>query len=652
MKTPQELIEKIDQVKEGNQNAFADVYKESYKYLHTCVIHIVKKEDIAQDMLQDTYVEILRNLGQLKSSGDFLSWAATIANRKCFAQIRKNKDVLLRTQKNEEGNENDFFESVADDEAFIPENIFDNRSKIEIVRSIIDDLSDVQRACVIGFYYNEQKQEEIASQLGIPVNTVKSHLNRAKSKIKASVADVEKKQGVKPYCVAPFMLLLFGYETRAYAATAAVPDMPAVLRTQIAGIPSAASAAVAAKAGTAWVKWVIIAAVAGVFLLAGVGGVVSAVIYQRFVADRKIEAEQQEEEEQVIDKADAEAFRNAVDTDTEEDGETEVEEDGKMDAEEAFHAYTSDLTFIRGSRVPFVSTYDDDYTSDLSGQPTGYIESATADFDGDGEKELLLGEIIGEGEVGFTMFEYDGEVKPVAHYKTFGMIFTSDGSETFAFLYGFDDRICIGVRTQSSVYLIGDGEDIYVDFIKYDGHEFIEMGTNQYAGSDMYDDFGFADTLNACGVHTEMEDGEEEILTATGGMQFFRTKTLTYDHKYIDSNNEGQGLIAPMWQYKIEKYDGAKSLDEVRESNQIFFPDASWRQLQEIDLAGMSGEELRRARNEIVALHGRRFDDPELQQYFDSKSWYYGYIEPDDFNAAVELNDVERYNMDFIKRYE
>ena len=172
MKISQELANKVDQIKAGNRNAFSEVYVESYKYLHTCVIHIVKDENIAQDLLQDTYLEIYRNIGQLKSSADFLSWAATIANRKCFAYLRKDRDVLLSPQTDAEGNESDFFETVADDEAFIPENIFDDRAKIEIIRGIIDELSDVQRACVIGFYYNEQKQEEIAAQLGIPVNTV------------------------------------------------------------------------------------------------------------------------------------------------------------------------------------------------------------------------------------------------------------------------------------------------------------------------------------------------------------------------------------------------------------------------------------------------------------------------------------------------
>ena len=263
MRTNDRLTELVNDIKNGNEEAFSGLYEESYKYLHTCVIHIVKDEETAQDMLQDTYVEIFKNISQLKEAEGFLGWAATIANRKCFAYLKKKKDILVDEQTDDEGNESDYFENIADDEAFIPENIFDNQEKINIIRGIIDDLSDVQRACVIGFYYNEQKQDEIADELGIPVNTVKSHLNRAKAKIKEAVGDVEKKQGIKLLSVVPFMFALFGYETKAYAAELAVPGVGASLAgAAISNVGAGASGSatanatgtVAAKVGTGTTK--------------------------------------------------------------------------------------------------------------------------------------------------------------------------------------------------------------------------------------------------------------------------------------------------------------------------------------------------------------------------------------------------------------
>ena len=68
-------------------------------------------------------------------------------------------------------------------------------------------------------------------------------------------------------------------------------------------------------------------------------------------------------------------------------------------------------------------------------------------------------------------------------------------------------------------------------------------------------------------------------------------------------------------------------------------------------IEGLSKEECRIARNEIYARHGRMFTDETLQSYFDSKDWYDGYIEPEDFDESV-LNEYETSNRDLIVEYE
>jgi len=214
MKTPDTLINAVVAYQNGRLEAFATVYEESYGYLHTCIFNILRNEDLTEDILQETYLEITKYIRQLKSPENFAQWAATIANRKCFAYLKKDKDILISEQSDAEGNAVDYFENISDDEGIIPENIIDNRAKVEIIRGIIDGLTDVQRACVIGVYYNGQKQEEIAIELGIPVNTVKSHLNRAKAKIKASVTETEKSQGIRLLSVVPFFLLFFSEEAK------------------------------------------------------------------------------------------------------------------------------------------------------------------------------------------------------------------------------------------------------------------------------------------------------------------------------------------------------------------------------------------------------------------------------------------------------
>ncbi|MBQ7067325.1 MAG: sigma-70 family RNA polymerase sigma factor [Lachnospiraceae bacterium] len=210
MKTSQELQDAVRKYQDGDKEIFDRIYELSYPYLHACVMHAVKDEELSMDMLQETYMEISKNISQLKNVDDFLHWAARIANRKCYAYMNKKKDLFISGQE-----EADYFEQIADDEAFIPEEILQDKEKQRLIKEIIDNLSDMQRLCIIGYYFNELKQEEIAQELGIPVNTVKTHLNRAKAKIKEAVVELDEKKGTRLYALAPFLLLFLDLEAEA-----------------------------------------------------------------------------------------------------------------------------------------------------------------------------------------------------------------------------------------------------------------------------------------------------------------------------------------------------------------------------------------------------------------------------------------------------
>lgn len=83
------------------------------------------------------------------------------------------------------------------------------------------------------------------------------------------------------------------------------------------------------------------------------------------------------------------------------------------------------------------------------------------------------------------------------------------------------------------------------------------------------------------------------------------------------------------------------------------FSDSDKRKLKMSELKEMSKDELRIARNEIMARHGRIFNDDALRNYFENKSWYDGTIAPDEFDKMKEiLNSTERANAKLIEKYE
>lgn len=81
-------------------------------------------------------------------------------------------------------------------------------------------------------------------------------------------------------------------------------------------------------------------------------------------------------------------------------------------------------------------------------------------------------------------------------------------------------------------------------------------------------------------------------------------------------------------------------------------PESGTKLLSTSDLQGLNAQQLRIARNEIYARHGRTFKDAELQNYFASCSWYkpnsaYNYA-----NESSNLNSIEKQNVITIKNYE
>lgn len=85
--------------------------------------------------------------------------------------------------------------------------------------------------------------------------------------------------------------------------------------------------------------------------------------------------------------------------------------------------------------------------------------------------------------------------------------------------------------------------------------------------------------------------------------------------------------------------------------NSYLIPNSSYSRLTEADLAGYTKEQLKIARNEIYARHGRRFDTEALQNYFNTKSWYSGTIAPSSFSEDL-LSQVEKDNIKLIKKKE
>ena len=93
---------------------------------------------------------------------------------------------------------------------------------------------------------------------------------------------------------------------------------------------------------------------------------------------------------------------------------------------------------------------------------------------------------------------------------------------------------------------------------------------------------------------------------------------------------------------------------DTEEDTEYIFPNSNTERLTDEDVSDLTADELAFARNEIIARHGRIFTDERYKSYFENKSWYKGTVQPEEFDANYEneLNDIEKANVELIKKYE
>ncbi|MBE5963589.1 MAG: sigma-70 family RNA polymerase sigma factor [Lachnospira sp.] len=188
MNVSTKLKDAIKDYKKGNERAFEIIYQESNAYIYTCIKNKLKpeyqKEDFIRDIMQDTYLLISEDIRKLISVNSFFGWAKTIAHRKVYAALKQeDKYVLLKDDEN--------FDNLLDESNIIPEDIVVDQEKQQKIRNAVNNkLTKDEKSCVIGYYYNDMKQKDIAKELDMPENTVKSNIFRAKSKLRSALEKV------------------------------------------------------------------------------------------------------------------------------------------------------------------------------------------------------------------------------------------------------------------------------------------------------------------------------------------------------------------------------------------------------------------------------------------------------------------------------
>ena len=271
MKTIKELVLSA---KNGNKKAFDKLYELTHNDVWYNCLSLLKDEENAKDIMQETYITAFLKLDTLKDEEKFCGWVTTIAVNLCKKKLKGKVEYQIDDEV--------LITEAETDELMLPEEYITKTEKRKVLLQIMEDtLSFNQYQTVLMFYFDEMSISEIAQGLEISEGTVKSRLNSSRAKMKTAIEDYEKKSGDKLHgvVVVPFFTTIFKEEAKSLAVpniTIKLPNGQTLATSATKGIATGAKSTVSSivkATATATVKTKVIAVVCGATILAGISAV-------------------------------------------------------------------------------------------------------------------------------------------------------------------------------------------------------------------------------------------------------------------------------------------------------------------------------------------------------------------------------------------
>jgi RNA polymerase sigma-70 factor, ECF subfamily len=175
----------IAQILAGNTRQFGTLVDRYKDRAFALACRLLKSREEAEETVQDAFAKAYRSLAGFRGESGFGTWFYRILYNSCMTRMSRRPESMLSLQAAEVTGE----AAVADpDEPDLLENIV-TEERYALVNAEIEKLPEKFRTVLVLFYVQEQRYEEIALVLGVPVSTVKTHLFRARVLLRKRLND-------------------------------------------------------------------------------------------------------------------------------------------------------------------------------------------------------------------------------------------------------------------------------------------------------------------------------------------------------------------------------------------------------------------------------------------------------------------------------
>lgn len=164
----------------GNQAAFADLMQRYQQELYAFLQRFVSDAQVAEDLFQETFIQVYRNVQQFDSTRQFRPWLFTIAANKARDYLRaagrRGTQSLDNTTGKDEGVT---FVDLLQTDAPLPPDELTQVEDVQKVQQTLAELPLAYREVLILSYFHRFAYKQMADMLKVPLGTVKSRLHAA-----------------------------------------------------------------------------------------------------------------------------------------------------------------------------------------------------------------------------------------------------------------------------------------------------------------------------------------------------------------------------------------------------------------------------------------------------------------------------------------
>jgi len=176
----------IRKAKRGDDEAMTAIIRAHQDSLYAFMLRMSGRPDVAEDVVQEAFVRVLKNIDRFDPKYRFSTWLFTIAKRLFMNWSQKLKPSF----------DSDLVGSWHGPQRRPERSTFETESQNtiqDILNLALLALGETQREIVLLFHQQEWSIAEISSYMEMPEGTVKSHLHRARRRMKAAILDASPK---------------------------------------------------------------------------------------------------------------------------------------------------------------------------------------------------------------------------------------------------------------------------------------------------------------------------------------------------------------------------------------------------------------------------------------------------------------------------